>query len=520
MRLLDNAFAWRYGLPAHQWFLKLGLPLWILGGICATELGNAFLELDRRPYESLYEVSAAETLEEVENHGRGFYAPGYIHFLPEGNEISIYSQKLVHLRMDLAEFSGSYNRKGDAEITEDALDALDETLRIMEARQGSAVVRFSYDPWFSGRKTYEPSMEMILRHMEQVGEVLSRHANAITSVECGIFGKWGEMHGSAACTQENFNRVIDKWLEVLPESIPISVRTPGQYCGWLGIERSELASNVTVPGEKAYRVGIYDDGYLASDTDLGTYVDREAEIAWLSKQALHTVFGGEAGQAYGRQGEVQATAGYMEKEAFLTHLTYLNVDWNQKVINTLKNEVYEGRDAVYQGQSGYTYVKNHMGYRFVLRSVRVTAKNPQTKKLWIEADVENVGFANLVKPKELTVILWDRDADRQFVFRGDALFDNGREADGGDPAKWNSRETTTLRMALPIDETIPTGSYKIYLRIASNDDPKEGYAIQFANEGSNVWEESLGANLLGTVEVTEAPKHLKWDIQNGITVEP
>jgi len=496
--------------------------LWVCTGILGANLGNALIQMDHPRMEDVYEVSYLETLDEVDNPGRGFYAPVYVHYLPSGNQVPEFDEKLLHLRLDLAEFSGAYNKQGDAELSADMLAALDETLAQMERIQSSAVIRFSYDPWFSGKKTYEPAMDVILRHQEQLGEVLSRHEDAVLSVECGMFGKWGEMHGSDACTQENFNAVIDQWLGVLPESISISVRTPGQYCGWCGTSRSELAGQITVKGQKEYRVGIYDDGYLGSETDLGTYVDRAAEVKWLSNQAKHTVFGGEAGTDGGKHGEVGFTTEFLEKEAFLTHTTYLNIEWNQKLINHLKKETYQGSEERYQGTDGYVYLKNHLGYRFVERSLKMTTEVPLGQIFRFELQVENVGFANLVKPKDVTLILVKGDRAR-VIQLNDLNEGKNVQAKNCDPTAWDSKEITTMRVSFPLEENLLTGEYQVYLRIASPSKTGElgqtGYPVQFANEGDNVWDPYLGANYLGTIRITEPQKKYEWSPEEGIRLE-
>lgn len=514
-------FSW---LPFCKHATKMSLLLWMAGNLFAMQLGNDFLNMDHRKLEKIQEVSYVESLEYVENPGIGFYVPVYVHYKEDENQIPEYSGRLLHLRLDISEFGTKSGRAGK-ELSANMLEAFEELLASLEEGGCCAIVRFSYDPWFSGRQTYEPTMEMLLRHQEQLGEVMSRHAEAVISVECGLFGKWGEMHGSTACSQENFNLAIDQWLAVLPESIPISVRTPSQYCGWCGIALNEIAGQITDPGQKEYRVGIYNDGYLASGSDLGTYVNREKEVEWLSHQAKHTVFGGEAGTNYGRKGEIGLTSSYVEKEAYLTHLTYLNGFWNEQLVNALKSEVYEGSDERYLGGSGYDYVRNHMGYRFVLRSVRVTKENPQGKNLKLEVDVENVGFANLVKPKEVTILLVDASRELCYPFTGTELLNvEGGSMSGGDPTKWDSRETTVLRASIPISENLSLGQYRVYLRIArpgaetmwDAENMGSNYPVRFANEGEQLWEENLAANFLGTITVTEPPEKLEWNYEFGI----
>ena len=457
----------------------------------------------RKPPEELNGISYIETVAEVENPGIGFYTPMYVHYLTSGNEVNTYTDHLVHMRLDLSQFSGRYNKVRDMELTRDMLEAFEGTLENLEKHQCNAIIRFAYDPWFRGGATYEPSMEMILRHLEQLGEVMTRHEEVVISVECGIFGKWGEMHGSKACTQENFNQVIDQWLKVLPDGIPISVRTPGYYCGWLGIDRSSLPEYITVSGQKEYRVGIYNDGYLGSDTDWGTYENREAEIAWLSEQAKHTVFGGEIGTINSTQ-TVQPTAEFMATEAFLTHTTYLNSGWHESVIGAMKRTDYAGDDERYQGEKGYTYIRNHMGYRFVVRSVKATREVPVGDYLILETDIENVGFANLVKPKELVLIL---QKGSTYVQRPISSLEEkaGEYAENADARAWDSQSITHLKLVVRLDEDLPEGEYEMYIRLAAADDGEKigevGYPVKFANEGK-LYDKKIGANYLGNIIVT------------------
>ena len=47
------------------------------------------------------------------------------------------------------------------------------------------------------------------------------------------------------------------------------------------------------PNSKASRVGLYNDGYMGSDSDLGTFHDRERDLKWLRQQTYTSYYGGE-----------------------------------------------------------------------------------------------------------------------------------------------------------------------------------------------------------------------------------
>lgn len=511
----------------------------LLAVLSSTTVSAKVKEHDVRKLDSVNAISYVETTDEVDNPGRGFYDAMGIRYNITGNSPSTYAPKLFHMRLDISQFAATYNEQGeDIELTQDMLDALDKTLANLESKHSSAIIRFAYHPGFDDRQEdiHEPSIEMINRHQEQLGPILSKHADCIVSVELGLFGKWGELHSGEQVSQANFNKAINKWLEVLPESIPISVRTPGQYAGWANVERAKLNENITVKGTKEYRVGIYNDGYLGSGSDLGTYVNRQVELEWLANQAKHTLFGGEI-VGYIDNDEPKNTAAYMETEAFTTHTSYLNIAWNYNVINAMKEEAYSGSDPLYKGKTGFEYIRNHLGYRFVVRDVRLTKETTAFENFGIEADIENVGFANLVKEKQAILILkGDNDTyyipvSRLFetnndsnagadVGDGQGQKELNESVENGNPWEWDSTKITTFKAVCDLDNDMPIGDYKVYLRIANDTESTgaDGYPVRFANadlqlptiqddDADNaivsVWNEELGANYLGDVRITD-----------------
>ena len=492
--------------------LRTLLPLYLGFGLPAEEIADALYCNSIPSMEQHAEIGYSESLEEIENPGRGFYEPVCIHYREGGNEKSTFAPRLLHMRLDLSEFSKAYNKTADKELSQDMLKAFDDSLAYLESRQSSVILRFSYDPWFSGEKSCEPDMEMILKHIRQLGERISRHAEAVTVVECGMFGLWGEMHGSALCTQENFNRVIDCWLEVLPETVTVSLRTPAQYCGWAGIKPEKIAEDRTQPGQRGYRIGIYDDGYLGSDSDLGTYLNRERELEWLRQQTGHALFGGEIVESF-QDGKVRNTAAYMAVEAFATHTSYLNLEWNEEVLEAMKRERYTGADERYAGQSGFTYIRNHLGYRFVVREVRMPLHMTARQNLGIEVKIENVGFANLVKPKKTWFLICGPDI--RLKYSPEDLETSRKEYMLNVlPGDWESGDVTKLKASLDLPDDLPAGKYSVYLGI-SGEDPQGGenvrYPVRFANEDNHVWNKSLSANYLGSFELEEEKTGIRME---------
>lgn len=440
--------------------------------------------------EYLEDISYIETLETFNNPERGFYKTFGFTFKPEGNNppsVNALKGNLIHLRLNLGQFSASVNGVEDLDLTEDMLNTFDTILKTIKNNGGTTIIRFAYDN-FNGVKDLEPSLEMILRHIEALSPVFYENKDVISYIELGFFGPWGEMHSSSICNTQNVSLAIDAMLKSAPEEIKIGVRTPNYYAAWRKISRSELGEDITEKGEDAYRIGLYNDGYLGSESDLGTFANREIETSWLYNQARHTLYGGEVVANFGK--EAINTTDYISKEGFITHTTYLNSEWNTSVINAWKEQIYNGEDILYQGETGYTYISNHLGYRFVVRS-SVIKDTKVNKTLELNLQIENVGFANLINSKKLTIIL--ENEDQVFELQTDI-----------DATTWNSKEITEVPISVELPEDIELGEYNVYLRLSKYGDlttDNNYQVIHFANE--NMWNTELGANYIGDVLIIE-----------------
>ena len=483
-----------------------------------------------RELTNIEDISYTESLDETPNPYRGFYSSEVLSYHRGqknfANDMSEYRNSLVHLRIDISDFTNHDGRDGfkdDIEInssTTNMLSALDGTLQSLRENNGTAVVRIAYDAGYKGklkdsgdtkRTVWEPrSINKALQHQQAIGEIFAKYPDVIASVECGVFGPWGEMHSSDFRTEANVKKVVGKWLEVLPDSIPISVRQPEFYSWWSGVPIDKIDSDVTTPEQAAYRVGVYNDGYLGSYDDRGTFRDREREVAWLSNQAKHTLYGGEIvlfEEDDDHPTNVQPTGLYMEQEAFKTHTSYLNVGWNDEIIAKMKKTKFKGNNSLYNNGSltEFNYVQNHLGYRYVVRNVSLTRETSKYENFALEAGIENVGFANLVKEKKAYLILKSTDGNFEKTYDLGALDPSlGESASNVDPRNWDSTATTSVKVNVDIPDDFAEGKYEVYIKLVT--DTSNGvyhsYPIRFSNS-SNIYDENLEANYLGSFLIVE-----------------
>lgn len=134
------------------------------------------------------------------------------------------------------------------------------------------ILRFLYD-WDGLALANEPeSLDLILTHMDQISTLVNRHREAVYIMQ-GIFvGNWGEMHHSRFIDDASVKTLIGHLSDVIDPSIYLSVRTPAQ---WRMInDLYDLPAKFPAFGADdslTGRLGLFNDGMLGSESDLGTY---------------------------------------------------------------------------------------------------------------------------------------------------------------------------------------------------------------------------------------------------------
>ncbi len=430
------------------------------------------------------QLNYAESTEKIDNPDQGFYRPIYVRVTENGasynaNIINAATQ-LYHLRIDISAFSAAVNGDTDKPLTPVALDGLNDLLSFLKNQDKNAVVRFAYDPSYGGAKDKEPSLQNILRHIEQVCPILNGYESTITAIEAGLIGPWGEMHSSAIANAQNISPIIDKFLDSAT-NVPVLVRTPKMIYDYLGITPNDAENHTIGANETAYRLGLYNDGYLGSDSDLGTYTNRARDIEFLSRQTNHLPYGGEVVIPDSPLHNIETCLHEMNK----INLSYLNIEWNNNVIDKWKNSYYTrdcGTDSLYYGKTAFDYIQNHMGYRFVLKNSTFKYSN-KLDELNIELMLQNVGFGNLNKKKNAQLIITGES--------GDVVFSKLVGTFAGD---------TKLEYSTQLN--LESGKYDVYLRLCGefiSETPL--YSVRFANDG--LWNSDLRANKIGSIKYSE-----------------
>ena len=442
------------------------------------------------------EINYDESTDIIDNPERGMYKAVYttcdFEKCSEVDEID--SRKLVHLRIGLGAYGIKYNNES-SNFTDEMLNSLADILEYYRQNNNSVILRFAYDD-FEEIPNVEPSIEQIEKHIEQLKRIFFDYQDVIATVETSMIGLWGEQHGSDIVTKENIIRLISAYLKNVPEDMTVSVRQPIYYTYYCNVNYNDLYSNISNYNEDCYRIGIFNDGYLGSESDRGTFRKhpefgwRKNEVTWLSNQATHTFYGGEVVKDKSTTGIVYNTSDYMIDEMFQTHTTYLNSGWNHEVIESWQNSRYLGDNPVYLNGDAYTYIYNHLGYRFVLRNSNYVIED---NDIILSGLIENVGAGNVINSKKIEIILDDGKKEYSYVVDynvNDIL----------------SKQTKEYKFFIELPESIK--DFDVYMRITSKYNPSDfplNNSIRFGNLSTyriKMWNDEIQANYLGHIVIT------------------
>ena len=436
-----------------------------------------------------------ESMEVLRNPDRGFYKLVQIELNKGKEDFNSFKGEIKNIAKedtDVSLISFQLNLKqyvaSNLDLTDNKIEEINQYFSIMRENGYQVIFRVVYDS--KGDKNPEPDFQTILRHIEQLKSVYEKNEDIIFVVEAGYLGSYGEWHdGKYDKDKEKRNQVVNKLLKCIPESIQISLRKPSFIEDYIGNNQTVKKINAFSNDEIA-RLGLHNDGYLASETDLGTYnkSEREESLLWQGKQTLYTLFGGECQNKDSIYTNLNNAIVDMEKR----HCTYMNKTYDREVKEKWKKEIYTNKNSVYQGENGYKYIENHLGYRLVIRDVDMICTK---RKINIGINIENVGFGNIIRKKQLGFFL--KNENNQYYIESDI-----------DIRKQLNEKMYELTIAEELPKNVKIGEYEVYLKI---EEPYESlknnnyYSIKLAN--NNVWNENLGANYIGNITISDKGKN-------------
>ncbi len=426
-----------------------------------------------------------ESARQLSNPNQGFYKI-YGFTISDGEEdywaqVESLYQNDPDTTIALVEINLQNYREG--EISQAGLKNIEALFRALKGGEKRLIVRFLYD--LEGKSLiHEPrNLEIILKHMEQLEEILRGYKDCIFTMQGLFVGNWGEMHGTKYDSDEDLRALAQKLASITDESTYLAVRTPAQW------------RVVTLRGEDqalAARLGLFNDGILGSENDLGTY-DLEEQGEERRRRSQELAFQEEICASVPNGGEVVVENPYNDfenavKDLATMHVSYLNQDYDQEVLDKWARATVAEKGC-FQGMDGLNYIQRHLGCRLLIQNVSAGKKAFQN---WVSLSVsfQNVGFAPIYAEPRATVTFWDEAARYGKSYPLDC---NLRALTGGHAAG-----KSTAQLEIPLED-LPRGNYTIYLSLM---DPSSETPIQLANT------QDLGnyGYRLGSVEIKYGPK--------------
>lgn len=363
-----------------------------------------------------------------------------------------------------------------ADLPQAVLDQINSDMDLFRQNGCKAILRFGYDD--NNDDGYQDSSSKYwFRHLRQLQPVLAANADVIYVVQAGFLGVWGEWYYSHYGTGEKISsgtktQLLDTLLACVPASRFVQVRTPNYKRDYTGYKTAMSASDA-YKNTKRGRVGHHNDAFLVGESNLGTYEDRDEDMAYLAQECLYVPNGGENCITDESTYREWGTATKAKAEMAQLHYSYLNSAYSKIPLNHWMQD------------GSYDEISRTMGYRFQLTTAVLPDSGAVGKKVCVRLAVKNVGYAPLYNERHAYI-----------VFKKDGKVYPVRLA--SDPRTWLPNGVTTAideNISLPSD--MEPGMYQMYLwlpdaaaTIADNPD----FAIRLAN--ADMWDESTGYNNL------------------------
>lgn len=386
------------------------------------------------------------------------------------SDLKAYSrEELILVEINLCRYK-------DTSLSEAALAQTDQILSSWSEAGIPIILRFLYD-WDGNAAATEPEdLSLVKEHMSQVAPVVNAHKTDIYTMQ-GIFvGNYAEMHGGLHMDQKSMCALAKHLDSVIDPDIFLAVRTPAQ-------RRTILNSAKAFPENStlATRLGLYNDGMMGSDTDLGTYgtVSRNKSTSmadqWKRSQELD--YQNELCRQVPNGGEVVINNSLNDLDQAINtlanmHVSYLSCMHQAEVIQKWKNSRIRS-DDVWNGTNGYDYIDAHLGSRYRCTGASATTFNFWTQDLTLmKFTMTNTGFSTYHEPLTLTATVIAEGSTSPVTtktWQEDAL------------ATLTNGETCSF--SLPLDlRSYADGNYHVYISCAR---AESGNPVAFATDEKN-----------------------------------
>ncbi len=409
----------------------MGIILLLIGGFALISFYMIFSQKIYLKYN--------EGIQPVNNPDRGYYVQ---------IDTKKY-QKIASLTDDvrLALLAYDIESFAESELSQEKLMELENALKFAKEHHVSVIFRAAYG--FHEDVREPESLVFMETHMSQISEVLNKYADNILVIQAGMLGEYGEWHssryleGDKAAQKKNRIFILKSWERYLDDTIKVAVRRPRFI--------REAIEEEVLKG----RLGIHNDALLSTESDMGTYddsgMDRFLELEWMQESLNKQINGGEM-PVLGERNEPENA----HKEFGMLHLSYLNLRYNEEIINKWMTMEVRGTNAK-------EYIGSHLGYRFYIAEIEVqkelSERQIRRNRGKFTITLKNTGYAPL--PSKYKMYMTVNSGDREYIqeIECDDIYNisNGETAKVQVPIQfpeslWKNREKFTVGVKFAQDK--------------------------------------------------------------------
>ena len=174
------------------------------------------------------------------------------------------------------------------------LERLDRQFQLARTSGIKIIPRFAYNfPKGNANTAIDASLDMTLRHINQLKPILAKNADVIVTLQGGFIGAWGEWHNSSNGLDrpQPKAKILAALLTVLPPSRMVQLR----YVNDIQTNYPQPLTRVAAfRGSRQARVAFKNDCFLSNQDDSGTYEpNRSTMKKYVSQIAPFVAVGGE-----------------------------------------------------------------------------------------------------------------------------------------------------------------------------------------------------------------------------------
>ena len=325
------------------------------------------------------------------------------------------------------------------------------------------ILRFAYNYPQSSHdydNAKDAPLDIVLSHIKQLAPLIKANADLILVWEAGFIGAWGEGHTSSNGLEEfaQKTKVKNALLAAVPDEVFLAWRYPADLMRWKN---------------KPAKIGMHNDCFLSSNTDVGTYDEDEAirnkQREFVADLSAITPFVGETCDAEKRHSRLDCEM--ILQEGAMFHLVSLGLDYDRRFHKKWKK------------QGCYAEVERKLGYRIELLDADAPNELARGEKAKLVVNLQNSGWSKMHRSRALVLRAQHKESKEEYRFIA------------GDIADILPNEIMKFIFELNLPKTAPKGEYELFVavpdasaRLAKNSD----YSVRFANENNEklgqVWD--------------------------------